>query len=223
MPNKSTNNSADQSADEQLRDWPEQVIGGKYVRLLEPHLQNLRGEVEHGNCRLFLDDVFVVYLLAFFNPTIRSLRTIEDFSATRQAQKHLSIRKICKSTLSDFNKLVTPERLEPIILSLRTQLNRQHGGSSPPDADLEELLKQTVAVDGTFLPALADVAWAVVNSNNHGTVKHRARLDAHINVSNWLPEVLVVPEPGQSEADSAIEHVQRGRIGGYDPIAQSAL
>ena len=55
--------------------WPEQVIGGKYVRLLESQLAQFRRTAdEHGNRQLFLDDVFVAYLLAFFNPSIRSLR-----------------------------------------------------------------------------------------------------------------------------------------------------
>ena len=69
-----------------------------------------------------------------------------------------------------------------------------------------------MAVDGTFLHAVANVAWAVVNSNNHGATCHRARLDARINVSTWLPEAIVVPEPGKSEADSAIKHLQAGCI-----------
>ena len=95
--------------------WPEKVIGGKYVRLLEKQLQALRAEEAHGNRKLFLDDVFVSYLLAFFNPIIRSLRTLEDFSQTQQAQKHLSVDKICKSTLSDFNRVIDPQRLVPIM------------------------------------------------------------------------------------------------------------
>jgi hypothetical protein len=97
--------------------WPEQVMGAKYVRLLEKQLRDLQADnsAEHGNRKLFLDDVFIVYLLTYFNPTLRSLRTIEDFSKTQQAQKHLSVRQICKSTLSDFNQLVDPERLVPIV------------------------------------------------------------------------------------------------------------
>lgn len=201
---------------EQLPEWPEQVIGGKYVRLLEKQLKQLRGEDEHGNRRLFLDDVFVVYLLAFFTPSVRSLRMIEDFSQTRQVQKHLTIRKICKSTLSDFNQLAQPQRLEPIIQALRSQLSRQSLRRSLPENDLQALLKQTVAVDGTFLPAVAEVAWAVANSNNHGTIRHRARLDAHLNVSTGIPEAIVVPDPGQSEADSAMPHLQEGCVYLYD-------
>lgn len=196
--------------------WPEKVIGGKYVRLLEKHLQSLRGEVGHGNRRLYLDDVFVVYLLAFHNPAVRSLRTIEDFSQTRQVQKHLSIRKVCKSTFSDFNALAEPTRLEPILQALRGELDRKQARGGVPPNDLQALLKRTVAVDGTFLHAVADVAWAVGNSNNHGARRYRARLDAHVQVTTWLPEAIVVPEPEQSEADSAIANLQAGRLYLYD-------
>lgn len=201
---------------EPLKVWPEKLIGAKYVRLLERQLRQLRGETAHGNRRLFLDDVFVAYLLAFFNPTIRSLRTIEDLSQTVQAQKHLSVEKICKSTLSDFNRLVDPQRLAPILQALRGQLSRRQSRRPRVEHDLQELLQRTIAVDGTFLHAVAEVAWAVANSNHHGARRHRARLDAHLDVSTWLPEVIVVPEPGQSEADSAIEYLQAGRIYLYD-------
>src|SRR5262245_11253822 len=80
--------------------WPEQVVGAKHVRAIERMIGRLREEGPHGNRALFLDDVFVAYLLAFFNPALRTLRTIEDFSQTRQARKFLSVRKICRSTLS---------------------------------------------------------------------------------------------------------------------------
>lgn len=202
---------------ETLKVWPEKLFGAKYIRLLEKQLRTLQKEEDaHGNRKLFLGDVFIVYLLAFFNPTIRSLRTIEDLSQTRQAQKHLTTGKICKSTLSDFNKLVEPERLAPILEALRAQLSEQQEGPSRSEYDLCELLKKTVAVDGTFLHAVAEVAWSVANSNNHGATRHRARLDAQLNVSTWLPEAIVVPESGESEADSAIKNILADRIYVYD-------
>lgn len=201
---------------EEARVWPEQVIGAKYIRLLSKHLDQLRKDTEHGNRKLFLDDVFVVFLLAYFNPTVRSLRTIEDFSQSVQVQKHLSVRAICKSTLSDFNKLVDPTRLEPILTTLRSQCDRKALNLPSTDQRLTELLKQTSAVDGTFLPAMADVAWAVCNKNNHDAKKHKARVDVHLNVSTWIPEVIVIPEPGQSEAESAIAHLQPNRLSIYD-------
>ena len=195
--------------------WPEKLIGAKYVRLLEKELKQLRKESPHGNQELFLDDVFVMYLLAFFNPSVRSLRTIEDLSQSMQAQKHLSVQKICKSTLSDFNKLVDPDRLVPIMQALQQQLPERKA-SQFNKQELNDLLEQTVAVDGTFLPAVADVAWAIANSNNHGAVRYRARLDAQVQVQSWLPEMIVVPDPGQSESDSAIANLLPGRIYLYD-------
>ena len=74
---------------------PNKVVGAKHIRISEIcSSEGLRQENPHGNRELFLDDVFVAYLLAFFNPALRTLRTIEDFSRTRQAQKHLTIRKL---------------------------------------------------------------------------------------------------------------------------------
>ena len=62
---------------ESLPNWPEPITGGKYIRMLEKHVRGLRNSAAHGNRRLFLDDVVIAHLLAFFNPTVRTLRTIE--------------------------------------------------------------------------------------------------------------------------------------------------
>lgn len=195
--------------------WPEQVIGGKYVQLLQGYVDGLREETPHGNRKLFLDDVFVTYLLAFFNPTLRTLRTIEDFSQSVQAQRHLSTTKICRSTLSDFNRLVDPERLAPILEALRPHVAAQRAASSG-EGPLAELLSQTVAVDGTFLPALAETAWAVRSLNQTSTTRYRARLDAQLSVSDGIPEAIVAPEPGQGESAAAATHAAAGKLSLYD-------
>ena len=208
--------------DSDLEIWPHQVQGGKYVKLLQKFTQTLREEdnaTKHGNQELMLSDVFIASLLAFYNPTIKSLRTIEDFSQTRQAQKNLSIRKICKSTLSDFNALVDPERLQPVIEALRKSLaekERQGKKATAHNSGLSELLKRTVAVDGTFLPALANVAWAIRQRGSHGEGVFRARFDALLHVESGLPDAIVVPEPKQGEADSAKNHIQWGKLYLYD-------
>jgi hypothetical protein len=197
--------------------WPEPVVGGKYVRLLQKQLAALRTREEaHGNRQLFLDDVFVTYLLAFFNPTIRSLRTIEDFSQTRQVQRHLSITKLCRSTLSDFHRLADPQRLEPILQALRQQLGRKEAGGRGPTDSLTTLLKKAVAVDGTFLEAAAEIAWALRGDNQHGREHWSVRLDFHVRVADGVPELVVLPDVGQSESDSAAAHVQAERLYLYD-------
>ena len=73
----------DESELSRLRDlpvWPEQVVGKfKHVHSLERLIGQLREQDPHGNRDLFLDDVFVAYLLAFFNPAPRTLRTMGVF------------------------------------------------------------------------------------------------------------------------------------------------
>ncbi len=211
--------SGESDNDQQPPNWTHQVQGGKYVKLLENFVHSLREEdtkTAHGNQKLFLDDVFITYLLAFYNASINSLRTIEDFTQTVQAHRHLSTRKICKSTLSDFNALADPARLEPLIEALQQSLHKSDFNGRNEKRGLTELLKKTVAVDGTFLPAMADVAWAVRNKNQHGTQSYRARFDLMLNVDSWLPEAIVVPEPKQGEAESIRPHIKPGNLYLYD-------
>jgi hypothetical protein len=190
--------------------WPEQVLGGKHIRTLERLIKELREKDPHGNRDLFLDDVFSSYLLAFFNPSLRSLRTLEDFSQTRQAQRHLSIPKLCKSTFSDFNKLANPARLQPIMDHLRREILKP--GRDQPTNPLTDLHRQVLAVDGTFLKAAADVVWAIRKSGKKGG----ARLDFHVDVNTWLPEVLAVAARGESEAKNAVGTITPGAIHLYD-------
>lgn len=199
---------------ESLPVWPESVIGGKYVRMLERHARALRAADLHGNRQLFLDDVVIAYLLALFNPTLRSLRTIEDFSQTRQAQKHLSLRRLCKSTLSDFQRVADPSLLEPLIQRLQTAAAQRGSATMPPD--LPATLGKVLAVDGSFFSVAADVAWAVQNRTNRGRTKANVRLDVHLNIGTWLPEVVDVSGRGTSEAKHATYHVQPGAIHIYD-------
>jgi hypothetical protein len=199
---------------ERLRDWPEMVVGGKQVRMLDKHLRGLREQSAHGNRELFLDDVVTAHLLAFFNPTLRSLRTMEDFSQTRQAQRHLSVRSLCKSTLSDFHRLADPTRLEPIVRHLHAACLAQGGGRLP--ADLPETLGKVLAVDGSFFAIAADVAWAVMHRANNGVQRASVRLDVHLNVATWLPEVIGVSGSETSEAQHAAQVITPGAIHVYD-------
>jgi hypothetical protein len=197
-----------------LPNWPEPVIGGKYIRMLDKHVRALRTDDAHGNQRLFLDDVVIAHLLAFFNPTLRSLRTIEDFSQTRQAQRHLSVQRLCKSTLSDFHRLADPTLLKPIVERLQAAVTAQGKPTTPPD--LPRTLGQVLAVDGSFFTVAADVAWAVAHRTNRGQIRASVRLDMHLDVATWLPEVIAVSGSESSEAESAVRCITPGAIHVYD-------
>lgn len=195
--------------------WPEPVVGGKYVRHLDGLLRALRPGDAHGNRSLHLDDVLSCYLLAFFNPAIRSLRTVEDFSRTRQAGRHLSVDRIPRSTLSDFQRVADPTLLDPIVELLR----RAAADGVRPASGLPEALGRVLAVDGSFFAVAADVAWAFKRlsgtSPKGGRPRKAARLDVHLDVATWLPEVVSVAD-GESEAAHAAAAIVPGAIHVYD-------
>jgi len=198
----------------ELPEWPTTVMGGKYVRLLEQHVRKLR-DGQHGNRQLFLDDLFIALLLAFFNASIRSLRTIEDFSQTRQAQQFLSVTKLCRSTMSDFNRLVDPALLAPLIARLLADVRQRCAGKDLPD--LPAKLQTILAVDGSFFRVAADVAWAFRKRTDSGRpAKSGVRLDVHLDVATWLPTVIDVSGRDTSEAEHAAAHVTPGAIHVYD-------
>ena len=148
---------APNAADAAAARLPEALIGSDYLALLDKHLRKLRKAYAHPNRRLHYDDLLTAYLLAFFNPTARSLRGIEDLSRLPGAQEHLSVQKVCRSTLSDANRLMDATLLEPLIEQLRARvpdLGKQ-------DAKLGALLKQVIALDGSFFNVAADVTWAL--------------------------------------------------------------
>lgn len=204
--------------------WPRQVVGGKYVRHLDRLLRALRPADAHGNRRLYLDDVLICYLLAFFNPVLRSLRTVEDFSRTTQAARHLSVDRIPRSTLSDFNRVADATLLEPIVGVLRQAVARaptrrgRVGGGGEREG-LPEELGRVLAVDGSFFSVATDVAWAFKRrggqSRKGGRPRRGVRLDAHVDVATWLPEVISI-SAGESEAEHAASAIVKGAVHVYD-------
>src|SRR5258708_4059917 len=186
--------------------WPEPVVGGKYVLQLEKLLHALRSTDAHGNRVLHADDVLVSYLLGFFNPSIRSLRTVEDFSETQQAQRFLSIDRIPKSTLSDFHRVADTDLLEPIVAMLKSEVQRRSPG---PRSGLSNIFQQVLAVDGSFFSVASDVAWALKKRSGKSrpsqeTSRRAVRLDVHVDIATWLPEVVSIAD-GESEAEHANE------------------
>ena len=182
-------------------EWPEMLFGSKSVRGLLPLLEQLPPLSDHPNRVLQTRDVFVAHLLAFFNPTLRSLRTLEDFSRTRQARRYLAVDRLPKSTLADFHRLVDPA-------VLRAGRGPPAPGDRPagpegPGRPARRRSGQVLAVDGTFLALAADVAWAVRHAHLAGRPAASVRVDVHLDVASGLPRVVNVHGAGTSEPASA--------------------
>ena len=190
------------------------LAGVKYADLLSRHLARLRGAYAHGNRVLFYDDLVTAYLLAFFNPTARSLRAIEDLSQTPAMRGRVGPARLCRSTLSDAAARFDPRLLAPLVGRLRARLPDLRRR----DGDLARLLDAVTVVDGSFFAAAADVAWALTRRHGRGDAtgppRAKVRLDLHPDGRTLTPRVLAVSGEGaaDSEPRSAARLVERGAV-----------
>jgi hypothetical protein len=184
------------------------LAGAEHAALLQKHLRRLRQAYGHGNRTLFYDELVTAYLLAFFNPTLRSLRTIEDFSS----DAHRHPRRLCRSTMSDANSLMDARLLEPIIAQLRSRLPDLRRR----DGQLARLLGQVQLVDGSLFASAATVAWALRERNctrDGGAATHsHVRLDLRLDAATLLPRRLTVNGKGRSEPQAACVAIEPGVI-----------
>jgi hypothetical protein len=173
----------------------------------------LRGLYQHPNRLLFYDDVLVAYLVAFFNPVIRSLRCIEHASQLPGVNRFLDVKAVCKSTLADANALFDPVHLQGLIEQLRRRLPNLH----QQDKQLEYLLDQVTLFDGSFFRVAADVAWAISSSNQYHQGGGQVRLNCRFCLRNGVPTgVSINGSDGVGEGTAAIDFIEPGHIYLFD-------
>ena len=172
--------------------------------MIGEHLRRLAGLPAHGNRTLHIDQLFLGLLLAFFDPLLRSLRTIEsggDFGG------QLDLPRLARSTTADALAVFDPVHLQPIIDDLRARVPHLARG----DADLSGILRRIVAADGTYLTTLADVAWALHHTKTNGRRQGQVRANVQMDVATWTPQVLSISgDDGLSEPASFIKDLLSG-------------
>ena len=158
----------------------------------------------HPNRTLFYDDMAVAYLLGFFNPTIRSLRTLEDASQTPEMRPNTSVPRIPRSTLSDANKVFDPTLLEPIIEQLRGRIPNL-GRADPQRA---VLTRRILATDSSLFSVSANVAWALGRRGSNGKKKAAIRLNLQWATATGVPQCVTISGEEQSEADVVMKNLE---------------
>lgn len=186
----------------------EDLFGGKYVESLQKHLARLRSANPHPNRTLFFDDVAVAYLLAFFSPGIRSLRTLDDFSQTPSMQEQTSVDRIPRSTLSDANKVFDPALLEPIAAELRARIPDLQRS----DSKLAELTRRVRAVDGSLFTVAATVAWGLQSRRANRKKQASIRLNLQLATVTGTPTGLSISVAGSTEAQTLLASLEAGLI-----------
>lgn len=190
---------------------PELLLGRRHLRVLLRHRDKLRRAYDHGNRVLHYDTILTAYLLAFFNPILRSLRMLEDFSKVPGAQQYLDVDQLARSTLSDANQLFDPTLLDPLIHSLQSHIP----ALARVDSKLGQVLKQLRLVDGSYFSVAADVQWALrrrKRGKGTGCDDRSVRLDLQLCCATGTPECVEINGKGTSEVAAAQRHIEGGVI-----------
>jgi len=183
-----------------------QLKGLKYFQLLTPFLQRLHDNATQcdraGNRRLFYDQYACLLLLYFFNPTVTSLRGIQQASELDKVQRLFGCQRVSRGALSEASRVFDPQLLHCIIGDLAAQaLPGLHGKEA-------EALQGLTAVDGSLLPALPKMAWALWLDPQH----HAAKMHVHFDVLKGVPIETTVTTGNGSETQQLRTTLQAQRL-----------
>ncbi len=170
---------------------PQSVQGVKYLksafRLLERLAPAGTERDTAGNRTLLFSHYTGLILLGLFNPTLQSLRGLQQLSGLRKVQKLLGSRSASLGSLSESVRVFDPALMEPIVRELIAKLpkNLHH---KPPAGLPEELVRRLVAVDGSVLKTLPQIVAAAGSKNVDW------RLHLHFEVFRGVPGTAVITE-----------------------------
>lgn len=192
-----------------VRELPDSLAAIVAFEALEPHLQRLHSVHDHGNRLLHMDRMLVAYLLAFFNATLRSLRTIELLASDDRFAHHFEGSTLKRSAFSDAGKTFDAHLLGPLI----QELYKKAPDLRRSDPKLRCLIEKLRIFDGSMFNVASDVAWAIAHRTRDGESHRRVRIDFCLRVIDDTVESLVVSGKSRgSEAGSFIDLIQPGCI-----------
>jgi DDE family transposase len=162
-------------------------IGGlKFFDVLAPLLERLHDvgceRDKAGNRLLHYDQYCMLLLLYLFNPTVVSLRAIQQASELSNVQKRLGCPRASLGSLSEATQVFDPERLKEVIHELGGQLR-----PLARDPRLKNVPHALTLVDGTLLAALPHMAQACLLKQQTGSGLVKWRLHTQFEVDRHIP------------------------------------
>jgi hypothetical protein len=182
------------------------VRGLKYFALIDRLLNRLHGcateRDKAGNRILHYDQYCCLVLLFYLNPIVRSLRGIQEASQLKKVQKNLGCARASLGSLSEAAQVFDSELLRQIIPELAAKVLPTARGK---DA---RALRNLIAVDGSLLPALPKMAWALWRDKDH----RAAKMHVHFDVFKGVPADVTITKGNGSEREQLRKMLKPGHI-----------
>lgn len=180
--------------------------GTRYLKELAPKLERLhaigtaRDKAHHRE--FFFDHYAGLLLLYFFNPTVTTLRGLQQFTGLETVRRHLGCRLVSLASLSEAGTVFDAEPLREIL----AELSQQVACARLPVQ--QEALRTLTAVDGSLLPALPRMVWALWQNEHH----RAAKLHLQFEVARGIPVDASITAGRDSEVQQLRSHLQPGRL-----------
>jgi len=180
--------------------------GAKYLDQMANCLAKLHdvgtAQDKANNRQFFCDQYVGLLLLYFFNPTLTTLRGLRKLTDLASVQRRLGCHRVSLSSLSEAGSVFDPAPVREILKELSAQM--------PPArmAAQHEVLRTLTAVDGSLLPALPRMIWALWLDESH----HAAKLHLHFEVARGIPVEASITTGQTSEVRQLQQYLQAGRL-----------
>lgn len=150
-----------------------------------------------GNRILHYDQYCMLVLLFLFNPTVSSLRAIQQASQLKKVQKLLGCERAALGSLSEAASVFDAERLQDIIGELAAELKPLHR-----DPRLKDIHHALTLVDGSLLSALPKLAQAMLLKSQKGSGLVKWRLHTQFELDRHVPlRIDLTNGSGKGDAD----------------------
>jgi hypothetical protein len=180
--------------------------GFKYLDDVLPLLRRLHHSGTQSdkanNRRFFYDHYVALLLLYFFNPVLTSRNALLQAARLAKVQSFCGGRAVSIGSFSEAQHLFDPALLEGLITELA---DRVPEAKIPEDWDC---LKKLTAVDGSLLPALPRMTWALWLDEQHKA----AKMHVHFEVLRGIPIGATVTTGNDSEKQQLRQTLQPDRL-----------
>lgn len=183
-----------------------QLQGFKYFKAISGMLESLHQagcqSDRAGNRLLHMDQYMSLLLLYMFNPICTSLRAIQQASELKKVQRKLGCPRASLGSLSEAATVFDSKLMQEVIQNLSEKLQPISNHSK-----LEDLPGILTAVDGTLIPALSKMTWALWKTDRQAIKAHM-----QFDLQKHVPVKITVTNGNGNEKQVLADNLEPGRI-----------
>jgi hypothetical protein len=157
-----------------------------------------------GPERLLLEEeYFSLILFGLFNPVIKTMRGLCAASHLKRVQEDVCSRPVSLGSFSEAQSVFDPELLRQVFLDLSGEISTSWG-----DARLAHLADKLKLIDGSLLPALPRMHWALWQNDNN----RAAKLHLKFTVLRQAPDDAKVTHGNSCERKALLDMIKEGEV-----------